>query len=101
MNSKIIACDIKDVSKHIQDRELDIAVFSLSLMGRNWRDYIAEASRCLESKGWLFIAETTNQLGQGGRLSDLKGVLKENGFDIDDNATQIRQPLTFLEARKR
>ena len=101
MNSKIIACDIKDVSKHIQDRELDIAVFSLSLMGRNWRDYIAEASRCLESKGWLFIAETTNQLGQEGRLSDLKSVIKENGFDIDDSATQIRQPLTFLEARKR
>jgi hypothetical protein len=49
LNDKIIACDIKDVSKYIEDGELDIAVFSLSLMGRNWRDYIAEANRCLES----------------------------------------------------
>jgi hypothetical protein len=49
LNDKIIACDIKDGSKYIEDGELDIAVFSLSLMGRNWRDYIAEANRCLES----------------------------------------------------
>ncbi len=98
MNDKIIACDIKDVSKHIRDRELDIVVFSLSLMGRNWRDYIAEANRCLESKGWLFIAETTNQLDQDGRLSELQNVIKENGFDIY-NVKQIKH-LTFLDDRK-
>ena len=101
MNDKIIACDIKDLSKHIRDGELDIVVFSLSLMGRNWRDYLAEANRCLVSKGWLFIAETTNQLDQGGRLSESKKCNKRNGFDIDDNATQIKQHLTFIEARKR
>jgi hypothetical protein len=72
-------------------------------MGRNWRDYIAEANRCLESKGWLFIAETTNQLRQAvgeeeGRLSDLRNVIKETGFEIYKEM-QIEH-LTFLDARK-
>lgn len=60
-------------------------------------------NRCLESKGWLFIAETTNQLRQvvgeeESRLSDLRNVIKETGFDIY-NEMQIEH-LTFLDARK-
>jgi ribosomal RNA-processing protein 8 len=43
----------------IKDEKLDIAVFSLSLMATNWRDYIKEAKRCLRKYGLLFIAETT------------------------------------------
>jgi hypothetical protein len=51
----------------------------------------------------LFIAETTNQLRQvvGGeecRLSDLRNVIKETGFDIY-NEMQIEH-LIFLDARK-
>jgi hypothetical protein len=51
----------------------------------------------------LFIAETTNQLrqvvgGEEGRLSDLRNVIKETGFDIY-NEMQIEH-LIFLDARK-
>lgn len=32
----------------MEDRTLDVAVFSLSLMGTNWMDFISEAHRCLK-----------------------------------------------------
>jgi Hypothetical methyltransferase len=85
-----------DVSKYIYDGDLDIALFSLSLMGKNWQDYLKEAARCLSKNGYLFVSETTNSLSY--RLKNLRQVIEENGFEIyrDD---QIG-PFTFIEARK-
>ena len=53
------SCDMKNISEFVKDGNLAIAVFSLSLMGKNWTDYIQEASRCLGENGLLFISETT------------------------------------------
>ena len=49
-------------------------------MGKNWHDYIKEAKRCLVTNGILIIAETTKSLK--GRLSKLRDVIKEEGFEI-------------------
>ena len=38
MNDTVTACDIADVP--IEDGELDVAVFCLSLMGTNFTDYL-------------------------------------------------------------
>jgi hypothetical protein len=59
----------------LADDLLDVAVFSLSLMNRNWTDYIIEAKRCLATNGYLLIAETTKSLK--GRLFKLRDVLRE------------------------
>jgi hypothetical protein len=64
----------------IENGKLDVAVFCLSLMGGNWRDYITEAKRCLSKNGLLFIAETTSSLS--ARLSELRNVTKNQGFEI-------------------
>ena len=64
INDKVTACDMKSVP--LPDEALDIAVFSLSLMGKNWADYITEAKRCLATNGYLLIAETTKSMK--GRL---------------------------------
>ena len=45
INDKVTACDMKSVP--LPDGSLDVVVFSLSLMGKNWPDYIVEARRCL------------------------------------------------------
>jgi superfamily II DNA or RNA helicase len=58
INDKVTACDIKKVP--LADEALDVAVFSLSLMGKNWHEYIKEAKRCLVTNGILIIAETTS-----------------------------------------
>jgi hypothetical protein len=49
-------------------------------MGENWPDYIIEAERCLAKNGLLFIAETTKS--RSGRLSRLRKIIKERGFEI-------------------
>jgi hypothetical protein len=95
INDKVTACDMKSVP--LPDGSLDIVVFSLSLMGKNWVDYIIEARRCLWRKGSLLIAETTNALTDG-RLADLRNVLLDHGFEMVKEEQQ--DVFTFIEAKK-
>jgi hypothetical protein len=65
---------------------------------KNWPGYISEAKRCLASNGYLLIAETTKALSASGRLSRLRNVIKENGFEIyNDEQTG---DFTFIEGRE-
>jgi len=104
INEKVTACDMKNVP--IKEGKLDVIVLSLSLMGKNWRDYIAEAKRCLCTRGSMLIAETTRSLTNGGRLAKLREVIKESGFviDLDEERGEMdndgRKMFTFLEATK-
>jgi hypothetical protein len=82
----------------LQDGSLDVVVFSLSLMGRNWPDYSVEARRCLWNGGSLLIAETTNALTEG-RLSDLHNVLRNQNFEIVKE--EEIDAFTFIKAIKR
>jgi hypothetical protein len=90
----------------IKEGKLNVIVFSLSLMGKNWRDYIAEAKRCLCTRGFMLIAETTTALNSGGRLAKLRDVIKESAFviDLDEECGEMdndgRRMFTFLEATK-
>lgn len=96
IDSHVISCDMSDVSEHVKKGGLDVALFSLSLMGKNWQDYLKEASRCLNENGYLFISETTNSLSK--RLETLRDEIKKLGFEIykDDEIGNF----TFIEARK-
>jgi ubiquinone/menaquinone biosynthesis C-methylase UbiE len=94
INDEVTTCDMKKVP--LADEALDVAVFSLSLMGKNWSEYIKEAKRCLVTNGILIIAETTKSMK--GRLSKLRDVIKAEGFEtyIDEE----RGDFTFIEARE-
>jgi ribosomal RNA-processing protein 8 len=59
-NPLVIACNIANVP--LADKSLDMAVFSLSLMGTDWPKFIAEAQRCLKPGGILYIAEVQSRL---------------------------------------
>jgi superfamily II DNA or RNA helicase len=96
INDKVTACDMKKVP--LADDALDVVIFSLSLMGKNWREYIKEAKRCLATNGSLLIAETTKSLTGNGRLSRLRDVLKEEGFDTYQD--EPHGDFTFIEARE-
>jgi Hypothetical methyltransferase len=98
INNKVIECDVKLVSKYVEDNSLDVIIFSLSLMGKNWQDYIIETKRCLSTRGSLFIAVTTNELEEGRRLHSLPIILKNNGFIID--TIEERGDFTFMEGIK-
>jgi superfamily II DNA or RNA helicase len=94
INDKVTACNMKTVP--LPDEAIDIAVFSLSLMGRNWSDYIAEAKRCLATNGYLLMAETTKSVK--GRMSTIRDIIKKQGFDIYSD--EQRGDFTFIEARE-
>lgn len=89
-------CDMKDVSSIVKDGGLDIAVFSLSLMGKDWQNYIKESARCLNEEGLLFISETTNSLSK--RLKDLRQTIEKNRFEIYED--EEIGDFTFIQARK-
>jgi hypothetical protein len=94
INNKVTPCDIKSVP--LSNEAIDIAIFSLSLMGRNWPEYIKEAKRCLATNGYLLIAETTKSMK--GRLSKIKEVIEKQGFDIYNE--EEKGDFTFIEARE-
>ena len=94
--SRVTPCDMKDLREYVNDGDLDVVVFSLSLMGKDWEGYIKEAKRCLAQEGLLFITETTNSLDN--RLARLRDVIKENRFEIYSD--EAIDKFTFFEARK-
>jgi superfamily II DNA or RNA helicase len=76
-NENVTACDMRHVP--LDDETLDVAIFSLSLMGANFSDYLREAHRTLKLDGQLHIIEATE------RFSDRKGFargLERLGFAI-------------------
>ena len=77
IDDSVVACDMCHVP--LDDESLDVALFSLSLMGANVSDYINEAYRVLKLDGHLHIWEATS------RFKDLDGfvkILKDFGFNF-------------------
>ena len=69
---------------------------------KNWPGYTSEAKRCHATNGYLLIAETTKSVSASGRLSRLRNVIKENGFEIynDEQLDEQRGDFTVIEGRE-
>jgi SAM-dependent methyltransferase len=94
-NENVLACDIS--STPLEDASLDVAVFSLSLMGVNWVDYLKEAYRTLKPYGHLFIAEPAKKWQD--RIGELEEAVKAVGFRIMGDVEQ-RYDFLYLTAVK-
>jgi len=94
IDQSVTSGDMRNVP--LADSSVDIAIFSLSLMGKNWKEYIVEAKRCLATNMYLFIADTTKAMEN--RLSELRDVLSDEGFDVYQD--EVKGDFTFIEARK-
>jgi hypothetical protein len=71
VNDSVTTCDLADVP--LDDGELDVAVFCLSLMGSNFTDYLREAHRTLKLDGRLHIYEATTRFSDRSQFTaDLK-----------------------------
>jgi hypothetical protein len=72
INDNVVACDMAHVP--LGDETLDMAIFSLSLMGANFADYLREAYRTLKLDGDLHIIEATSRFtNRDGFVEGLKG----------------------------
>jgi ubiquinone/menaquinone biosynthesis C-methylase UbiE len=75
-DESVVECDM--TTTPLDDANLDVAVFSLSLMGSNWADYLKEAYRTVKPYGHLFIAEPAGRWQ--GRSEELKAAVEGAGF---------------------
>jgi hypothetical protein len=76
IDETVTACDMAHTP--LNDSSLDAAVFSLSLMGKNWTDYLTEAHRVLHPLGYLFVAEPAKRWKEGV----LEQAIEEAGFGV-------------------
>ena len=76
IDDSVIACDM--IKTPLEDSILDIAVFSLSLMGVNYKDYLKEAYRTLKPGGSIFICEPASKWKD--KEEKLINTLEEIGF---------------------
>ena len=80
INPSVIACDMAHTG--LDDEILDVAVFSLSLMGVNWEDYLKEAYRLLRSGGLLKVSEPASGWSENNFASLKKGI-ESAGFVLN------------------
>jgi len=62
------------------DESLDAAIFCLSLMGSNIKDYILEAFRTLKLDGHLHIIESTSRFND---INQITKQLEKFGFHVN------------------
>ncbi len=93
INEDVIECDLAHVP--LDEESLDAVIFSLSLMGSNFTDYLYEAHRCLKLDGTLWIAEATSRFKDLERF--LQG-LETLGFDVVNS--KKKGDFTFIRVIK-
>lgn len=87
----VIKADIADLHEHINDNEVDIAVFCLSLWGTNYLDYIKEAYRITSKRGFMYIVEPNDKFD----FNKLKDDVAAIGFNKIQET--VRGKFTYLK----
>lgn len=93
INDSVTAGDMAHVP--LEDYSLDHALFSLSLMGANFTDYLREANRVLKLDGSLHIWEASSRFDNAERFAN---DLNRIGFKAF--SPEVRGKFTYIEARK-
>jgi ubiquinone/menaquinone biosynthesis C-methylase UbiE len=96
VNASVIACDMAQTG--VDAGALDVAIFSLSLMGSNIEDYLREAHRVLKLDGRLKIAEPRGHW-DGAKRGQLTEMITAAGFAIIGQV-QVRGAFLYLDAMK-
>lgn len=95
IDSDVIACDMRNVP--LDSMSIDVAVFSLSLMGSNYREYIGEAYRTLRNFGKIIICEPASKWQE--REHELKETIESIGFKCFE-AIRNTDSFIYLEGIK-
>lgn len=75
----VIACDMAKTP--LQSETINVAVFCLSLMGTNLRDFLVEANRVLKPNGLLKVAEVKSRFE---KVDDFLSCVQSCGFKLLD-----------------
>ena len=96
VNDSVMECDMTSID--LEDNTIDVAVFSLSLMGKNWAESLSEAYRLIKPGGLLKIAEPKNKWNEE-KLNILKTTLRSIGFSIHDQEI-LSSRFVYINATK-
>ncbi|MEO2013904.1 MAG: zinc-ribbon domain-containing protein [Fuerstiella sp.] len=92
ISDDVVRCDIGD-GVPLDDSEIDVAVFSLSMMGATSGDYLREAARTLVFDGRLIICEASSRLPED---DEIRTRLEQLGFHVTDISHDAQ--FTFIQA---
>eukprot|EP00656_Telonema_subtile_P031113 TRINITY_DN34099_c0_g1_i2.p1 TRINITY_DN34099_c0_g1~~TRINITY_DN34099_c0_g1_i2.p1 ORF type:complete len:203 (-),score=52.59 TRINITY_DN34099_c0_g1_i2:38-646(-) len=95
-NERVVACDMAHVP--LEDEVVDMAVFSLSLMGTNYVDFLKEASRVLKIRGELRIAEVKSRIDD---LDRFVALLSDLGFYLQSKDEQNKMFVMLVLVKQR
>jgi len=84
INDLITVCDFSSVP--LEDESCNIAVFCLSLMGTNLRDFVKEANRVLKVGGTLKIAEVVSRF-KDLNFEEFLQLITKYGFQVQRKDT--------------
>ena len=84
----VIQTDISSVP--LEEESVDVGVFSLSLMGTNFPDFLVEANRVLKPRGKLFVAEVLS------RFKDVNAFVKHCGKEAGLKAIKVTKLKDFF-----
>ena len=93
-DDSVIEADTTDLSAHVKDNSLDVAIYCLSLWGTNIEDYFKEASRMLKKNGVVYIAEPKDVV-----MGELAGKAAKYGLDIN-GMDNTRAKFNYMILRK-
>jgi len=93
INEGVIVCDMAHVP--LDDETLDVAIFSLSLMGVNFTEYLREAHRTLKLDGLLHIVEATERFADRNQFAK---DLEQLGFAVI--RVEDKWKFTYIQAIK-
>jgi ribosomal RNA-processing protein 8 len=99
-DDSVIPCDMADLSIHLENESVDVAVFSLSLWSPNYKDYIIEAYRVLNFGGFIHIAEPLNNYQTDEEKNNLIHLITNAGFDITANPIHYSDKFIYISGIK-
>ena len=99
IDDTVIECDMRDMSEFFGPESFDVAIFSLSLWGPNYKEYLTECNRILTHRGMIYIADPYKHYEDPNKLEELKTNIEDSGFTIIDNL-EIRNNFIYITAIK-
>ncbi len=100
IDNNVVSCDLSCIP--LDNNVLDVVIFSLSLMGTNYSEYLKEAHRVLKSFGLLMIAEPRNRWSDDEGILDndrIKMLLDSTGFRMTGEV-KVTERFIYIDALK-
>ena len=94
IDETVVSCDISNVP--LEDNTLDVVVFSLSLMGTNYKDYLEEGYRTLRPFGMIMVCEPKGTWEENP--TELLDILKGIGFTA--NIERVTDKFIYIVGSK-